>query len=203
MPRVFSRSWCSPSSSVRRSSTGSQRSPSSSGSDHVPNATGAGCARGRYPVGAEISSGLVTCGFGRAAAWCDGSPELRDQPASSRCWGCPNTFGDRPTGDSGSNCFAVFVSLAIRSMEGAPASLGRRAGSRRIRLGRAKRLLSTPGRVFGTHRFAVGSGRSTAATSAACKASVAKTRSARAKWGRHVVASRPTFGPDEASLLAL
>jgi hypothetical protein len=104
---------------------------------------------------------------------------------------------------SRSNRFAVFVAFAIRSFEGLQRTRGRRAASRRIRSGRAKRLLSMPGRVFGTHRFAVGSGRSTAATSAACKASVAETRSARAKWGRHMLASRPTFGPDAASLLAL
>jgi hypothetical protein len=43
----------------------------------------------------------VTCGFGRAAAWCDGSSELRDQPESSCCCGRSNTFRDRPTGGLG------------------------------------------------------------------------------------------------------
>jgi hypothetical protein len=81
-------------------------------------------------------------------SWLDGSPEPPINPNRPVAGAFEHLSRPADGVGSGSNRFAVFAALAIRSFVGAQARSGRRVASRRIRSGRANHLLSTPGRVF-------------------------------------------------------
>jgi hypothetical protein len=119
-------------------------------------------------VRAENSSGPVTCGsLAERRSWLERSPELRDQPESSCCWGLRAPPHEPPAGG--------FAIGSFRSIRGFSGPLVRR-GSSELRAKRAHRDGSdqvagnacsacldefsaptgqNPGRVFGTHTLSI------------------------------------------------
>jgi hypothetical protein len=107
------------------------------------------------PVGAENSSGALTCGFAEAEPLRDGPLELRDSPESTSVRALSSSPQTVQRAGSGTEAFRGIrggSDVLVRQGQGERGT--GRGASRRQRSHRAKSLLKVPGRVFGTHRSA-------------------------------------------------